>query len=50
MAPMLIRLEGAVAPKTELGTMAGNPTAIAVEAEVLRKVRREAIMDRSPES
>jgi len=49
MAPMLIRLEGAVAPNTELGTMAGNPAAMAVEAEVLMKVRLVEFMNRSPE-
>jgi hypothetical protein len=42
---MAMRLEGAVAPKTELGTMAGNPAAIAPETEVLRNVRLVAIME-----
>jgi len=40
-------LEGAVAPKTELGTMAGNPAARAVPAEALRNVRRLAIIKNS---
>ena len=37
MAPMVMRLEGAVAPKTELGTMAGNPAAMAPDEGTLNK-------------
>ncbi len=45
MAPIVMRFEGAVAPKTELGTMAGNPAAMAPETEVLRNARRVAITE-----
>ena len=45
MAPMLMRLEGAVAPKTELGTMAGNPAAMAVVTEPWMNPRLVVLME-----
>jgi hypothetical protein len=46
---MLIRLEGAVAPKTELGTIAGNPAATAPAKELWMNLRLVETMNLSPE-
>src|ERR1017187_2634093 len=44
MAPTLMRLLGAICPKTEDGRMVGKPTAAVAAAAVLRKLRRETAL------
>jgi hypothetical protein len=47
IAPMLIRFEGAVAPKTLRGTMVGNPDARAPATVPLMKARLVELIDTS---
>src|SRR6266702_8641287 len=43
MAPTLMRLLGAIWPKTDRGTMVGNPATTTAPDAVLRKLRRETL-------
>src|SRR5580704_18313286 len=43
MAPMLMRLLGAICPKTDAGTMVGKPATAVAAVAVRRKLRRETL-------